>query len=135
MTLYAITDGEYSDYHIITVTASLEKAEKIVKLYSRGDYSARIETFEDGEANDDRLPYDVWIDRDGSVEASIADEYNYNAERNVITVRYYMSGYRYRVFVLANDKEHAKKIATDLLAEYKYRKQIEENAEWEKILK
>lgn len=37
-TFYAVTDGDYSDYHIIAITDNKERAENIKKLYS-GEYS------------------------------------------------------------------------------------------------
>lgn len=37
-TFYAITDGDYSDYHIIAITDNKERAENIKKLY-RSKYS------------------------------------------------------------------------------------------------
>lgn len=37
-TFYAVTDGDYSDYHIIAITDNKERAENIKKLYS-GNYS------------------------------------------------------------------------------------------------
>ena len=40
-TFYAVTDGDYSDYHIIAITDNKERAENIKKLYS-GNYSEPI---------------------------------------------------------------------------------------------
>lgn len=44
MKLYAITDGEYSDYGIITLTADEKKAERLAKMLN-----ANVEEYEDGE--------------------------------------------------------------------------------------
>lgn len=66
-TFYAVTDGDYSDYHIIAITDNKERAENIKKLYS-GKYSEpMIEEFFDGESKDEAL-YDVWYKTDGSYE-------------------------------------------------------------------
>lgn len=42
--LYAVTSGEYNDYHIITLTKSRKRAEKIAKMYD-----ADVEEYEDNE--------------------------------------------------------------------------------------
>ena len=52
MKLYAVTKGEYSDYHIIALTEDKEVAKKIAKLFSYGEYDydkAQVEEYEDGE--------------------------------------------------------------------------------------
>lgn len=52
MKIYAVTKGEYSDYHIIALTADKEAAQKIAKMFSYGecDYDqAQVEEYEDGE--------------------------------------------------------------------------------------
>ena len=41
MKLYAVTKGDYSDYHIITLTASEDAAKKIAKRFS-GTYDAIV---------------------------------------------------------------------------------------------
>lgn len=42
--LYAVTSGEYTDYHIITLTESRRRAEKIAEMYD-----ANVEEYEDNE--------------------------------------------------------------------------------------
>lgn len=49
-TFYAVTDGDYSDYHIIAITDNKERAENIKKLYSSKYSEPMIEEFFDGEA-------------------------------------------------------------------------------------
>ena len=53
MKLYAITDGEYSDYGIITLTADEKKAERLAKMLN-----ANVEEYEDGE-------YDTVLNHEG----------------------------------------------------------------------
>lgn len=53
MKLYAITDGEYSDYGIITLTADEAKAERLAKMLN-----ANVEEYEDGE-------YDTVLNHEG----------------------------------------------------------------------
>ena len=36
-TFYAVTDGDYSDYHIIAITDNKERAENIKKLYGNNE--------------------------------------------------------------------------------------------------
>ena len=44
-TFYAVTDGDYSDCHIIAITDNKERAENIKKLYSGGYSEPIIEEF------------------------------------------------------------------------------------------
>jgi len=44
-TFYAITDGDYSDYHIIAITDDKERAENIKKLYTTNWSEPMIEEF------------------------------------------------------------------------------------------
>lgn len=53
MKLYAITDGEYSEYEIITLTADEKKAERLAKMLN-----ANVEEYEDGE-------YDTVLNHEG----------------------------------------------------------------------
>lgn len=52
MTIYAITKGDYSDYHICALTVNKEKAEQLKKLYTTKWGEAFIEIFEDGEGSE-----------------------------------------------------------------------------------
>ena len=66
MTIYIITAGQYSDYHIIAATVDKERAEKICELH-KGNYTQpEIEKFEDSVEE----TYPVWritFDRNGDV--------------------------------------------------------------------
>ena len=53
MKLYAITDGKYSNYSIITLTADEAKAERLAKMLD-----ANVEEYEDGE-------YDTVLNHEG----------------------------------------------------------------------
>ena len=48
MKLYAVTKGDYSEYHIIALTVSNDAAKKIAKRFS-GTNDAMVEEYEDGE--------------------------------------------------------------------------------------
>lgn len=55
--LYAVTSGEYEDYHIITLTASRRRAEKIAEMYD-----ANVEEYEDSEKLTEKpLTYMVYV--------------------------------------------------------------------------
>ena len=114
-TFYAITDGDYSDYHIIAITDNKERAENIKKLYS-GEYSEpMIEEFLDGESKDEAFYY-VRYDTDGSYNVSLQDFSRQNfSDINIVKENILRDGWwKYSVIVMAKDKYHAIKIAQDL---------------------
>ena len=123
-TFYAVTDGDYSDYHIVAITDNKERAENIKKLYS-GEYSEpMIEEFFDGESKDEVL-YDVWYKTDGGYDTFLQDfdvrkfsDINI-VEENILRDDWWV----YSVLVMAKDENHAIKIAQDLWAEYKAKKE------------
>jgi hypothetical protein len=108
--LYAVTAGEYSDYHIITICSNKEKAEEICKLYNRGDpyYDASIE--ESG------LAFMTTEELTGSDKInSLFDTSNYTLNR-VVYKPYFDT---FTVVVSAENNDLAEKIAIDLVAEFK----------------
>lgn len=123
-TFYAVTDGDYSDYHIIAITDNKERAENIKKLYS-GKYSEpMIEEFFDGEAKNEAL-YDVLYNTDGSYNVTLQTfNKEYSSDINIIRENVPNNHWwKYQVLVIAKDKKHAIKIAQDLWAEYKAKKE------------
>lgn len=123
-TFYAVTDGDYSDYHIIAITDNKERAENIKKLYS-GKYSEpMIEEFFDSELKDEAF-YCVRYDTDGSYDVSLREfDSNNFFNINIINENTFRNDWwKYRVFVMAKDEHHAVKIAQDLWAEYKAKKE------------
>ena len=50
---YAVTDGDYSDYHIIAITDNKERADNIAKIYRDDGWNAepKIEEFVDSGVN------------------------------------------------------------------------------------
>lgn len=111
MKLYAITKGDYSDYHICALTSSKSKAKKLKLLYSGQYYDARIEEYEDGEGDDVNVCW--WCDHNGC--NAQFKEYPEN-ERIVINPRTKeIAG----VYVFSKDAAHAEKKAQDMIAEYK----------------
>lgn len=123
-TFYAVTDGDYSDYHIIAITDNKERAENIKKLYS-GNYSEpMIEEFFDGEAKNEAL-YDVLYSIDGGYNVTLQTfNKEYSSDINIIRENVpHNHWWEYHVLVIAKDENHAIKIAQDLWAEYKAKKE------------
>lgn len=123
-TFYAVTDGDYSDYHIIAITDNKERAENIKKLYGNNYSEPMIEEFFDGEAKNEAL-YDVVYKTDGSYKVFLRD-FDMNELSNINIVNentFHNDWWKYRVLVMAKDRTHAIKIAQDLWAEYKAKKE------------
>lgn len=74
--LYAVTSGEYEDYHIITLTESRRRAEKIAEMYD-----ADVEEYEDNEELTAKPPtYTVYA----YGGADCCEQHLDNVEKNVI---------------------------------------------------
>lgn len=123
-TYHAVTDGDYSDYHIIAITDNKERAENIKKLYSSKYSEPMIEEFFDGEAKNEAF-YDVLYNTDGSYNVTLQTfDKKYSSDINI--VRENISNnhwWKYQVLVIAKDKSYAIKIAQDLWAEHKAKKE------------
>lgn len=112
MKIYAVTQGEYSDYHICALTLSAEKAERIKKVYSTFFHPAEIEIYEDGEDAELNFLFcyesefdDIYVENEGDHEEGVIPlDDNFN------------------VYVRAEDQEHARKKAYDMIAKYKAQK-------------
>lgn len=120
MKVYVLTSGEYSDYGIECVVLEKEKAERLVKAhpywmieeYDTDDvqifekYVYRVQLFDDGSCH----VYEDSISRWTKIQLNQVFRYGLGRVR----------GQYWQVYVEAQDSEHAKKIAYDLIAEYKY---------------
>lgn len=125
MKIYIITKGDYSSYHICAVSTDKNKAETLRKAFSDSWDEAQIETYESDEflteiENGFKL-YDCVMKEDGNMsittfESSI--DYINSAD---FKVKKYEKAYK--VYVWAKDKEHARKIAADKIAEFKAKKE------------
>lgn len=74
--LYAVTSGEYTDYHIITLTENRRRAKKIAEMYD-----ANVEEYEDNEELTAKpLTYTVYAYGGADCRESHLD----NVEKNVI---------------------------------------------------
>lgn len=116
--IYVITEGSYSDYHIITATLDHKAAKRLAK-----QFNANIEKYEDGKC----IPADpIWVcfigddgvrvsaaGGDYAVPDAMLKKVYYNSKMNKITT-----------YVFAKDEAHATKIACDRYAEWKANQSI-----------
>lgn len=120
MKIYVVTEGSYSDYHIVGVSDDVETAYKIA------DYrGAEVETYDTNDFTDDRLFWlytcHTWYDDYGekqereSIECRMQDEFH----EEVNIVRSIWDKRSYKVVVKANDRDHALKTARDMVAQYR----------------
>lgn len=125
--VYIVEKGFYSDKTIIGVYATKEEAEIVIaelarRLPEEDDYY-RFKEYEVGKPSldKDKNYYLILYDEEYKIiKVSEDDEFNFNFE-------YYLDGYSYlrnTMVVPAYNEQHAIKIASDRLAELKYRKEI-----------
>lgn len=122
MKVYVITEGCYSNYHICGVALNEEKAEKIAKLchgeVEEYDTQGWSQFLQGGTA------YNVWVFGDGTTTVRLRSYFDENTKKEIKQVRDYNS--HYVVSVIARDENHAKKIGTDLVAQYRYEHEVEQ---------
>lgn len=114
---YAVTTGDYSEYHIVTITENKENAERIAAAYD-----GLVEEYEDNITN----PIGVWqvrynekekmwypcnVDRDWEKVKDMEPRYEQSWIFNCDNCWY--------TYVHAEDKEHALKIAQDKYSQWK----------------
>lgn len=125
-TVYVITKGSYSDYHICAVALDRENAKRLCKLFKSG-YVDKPEIEEwDTEKYEDllagRIPHYVTFLENGDV---------YSVHTNICGVEYFETGISeitclhngkgapcLKVMLYAEDKESAVKIAAEKRAKY-----------------
>lgn len=124
MKVYVITEGEYSDYHIIGVAESREKAKRISNMFEGSFSLPNIEEYDtDFWVKDDRQAYCVRVNAEGKI--SIGRLWHDEPIGIVTERRDWITGKidGYSVIVYAKDEKHAFKIAQDKIAEFKARKE------------
>lgn len=129
MKVYVITAGVYSDYHICAVTTHPESAENLRLRYSDDRYTANIEIYE--TEIDLIRPDTCWfvsVNSMGKLTSMYELPSIYCKQINKV----HEADGKYEVFVQTKDESHAKKIAFDLIATYKYEKFIEDLDEFKK---
>lgn len=111
--IYVVTDGDYSDYHIIAATVHKEAAERLAKRYN-----AHIEEYEDGIAIPD---YPIWRCEVSDSECQVSKFESDYAIPDAMDKRFFKCSKRGGAlcYVFAKDEDHARKIACDRYAEWK----------------
>lgn len=119
MKIYAITSGDYSEYHICAVADNMKRAKELQKFFGADnietfDTETYTSIFERGYKE-----YSCRMNEDGMID--IGEKYTHDFP-DVKVVRYGTRNSEYfHLDVIAKDKEHAQKIFTDKVAEYKAR--------------
>lgn len=118
-TYYAVTEGEYSDYRIITITEDKEKAERIAAAYD-GD----VEEYEDCIIN----PIGLWkiyhYEKNGDwvvfhSDRDVEDIKDVEWKPDYFESTLFNDGMAWTIYVTAENRELAKKIAYDKYAQWK----------------
>ena len=119
--IYVVTQGSYSDYHIVAVTLDKDIAEKIKAKFSNGWGDCEIEEYGDAEVML-KPAWCIYFDKDGNVcdtdECDSAYSYSRIGEVYEKTSLYYGGNYHIYVVVSADDLESAIKIAAEKRAKY-----------------
>lgn len=131
MKIYVVTEGDYSDYHIVGVTTDRETAEAYCEVSTNRWYEPKVEEYDTKAFADIRTakPYRATMEEDGTMTVEEEDRSSYEGavEHQVYHMRRRggLSTY-YEVLVLAEDEQHARKIAADYIAEAKWEEQQHE---------
>ncbi len=121
MKLYAITRGDYSDYHIITLTADKNVANQLAKRFKSNDDfygDARIEEYEAGEIILGKELYYVRME-DGNITDVREDYSDYNIYNTSVTKVKGLKGKEvYYTYVLTDSRDKAQKIGKDRIMKH-----------------
>ena len=124
--VYVLTSGEYSDYCIEAVKLDKDQAETLERIHP--DW--RVEEYDTDDIKIlEKYRYWVCVKDSGAVHANIPYCEPPNTPLNrprYCRAPWWQQRGCWEVYVEAKDAEHAKKIAIDLIAKEKYRKQIDE---------
>lgn len=116
--IYVVTQGCYSDYHIVAATLDKKLAEKIAAKFSDQYDDCRIEEYGDAEVML-RPAYAIYFNDSGNVDSTheCKDAYDYSGLGNCNEYRYGFNR-KMRVTVSADNLESAIKIAAEKRAKY-----------------
>jgi hypothetical protein len=132
-TVYILTKGNYSDYHIIGVETDLERAENIQKLLTGDGYGEQVEIEEWEVGKFDVLnlypkgmflylvlpnPPD-WMDGGMIIGNTLVQKESPSMNVKTNEIIPWEEGRTYGVMVWARDYEHAARIGTDLIAQHR----------------
>ena len=115
--LYAVTSGECEDYHIIALTKSRRRAEKIAEMYG-----ARVEAYVDGEPVEvfrqkpekRKEPERTWLAKREGGKIYVIPESSKTRASSVL--------FGCRIFIKASAIEEAMRIAVSMFADYDLRR-------------
>lgn len=123
MIVYVVTQGSYSDYHVVGVTLDKSKAEKIAKISSNQYDNAQIEEYDTDKwetiGNNDDLYLIKYVKAYGgitSIEKRNDDYFIDDALNKVVDKNRHDADYM--TYVLADSYEKALKIGADRIAEF-----------------
>lgn len=118
-TIYVVTQGDYSDYHIVSATTDHELAKKIAAKFDDGYEDCRIEEYGDAEIMI-RPAWVIYFDKTGNVETTLECDcaYDYSNIGKVYENNTYWGQPRIWVYVSADSLESAIKIAAEKRAKY-----------------
>lgn len=119
--IYVVTQGSYSDYHIVAVTMDRDIAEKIVAKFSNDWGECEIEEYGDAEVML-KPAWRIYFDKDGNVceTAECDSDYDYSCIGEVCEKKniYFGRNYHIHAVVSADDLDSAIKIAAEKRAKY-----------------
>ena len=130
--VYIVTQGEYSDYHIVTVFTNRRDAEVYCAMQNRGNidyWGYSISEYNIGEVAyppDVKIGYLFAMGVNGRMR--LVGTFTKRIGKNVIVPNVVRAetdcyGTEYEVGVMATSREQAEKIAQDLIAKYKAEKE------------
>jgi len=123
MKIYIITRGDYSDYTICGATLDKDRAELLRRFYSTRYDQANIEEYEtDDEPEIKTLQkikpvFTFGILENGKLlDTASREYYDHNCQENIFRFSNHPKDNTFYAYVIADDYEHAKKIAYDTRA-------------------
>jgi hypothetical protein len=119
-TLWELSDGEYSDYHIIGVYSTEENAEAAAKIFGGTVGPITLDPGVD-QVRAGLSPWEVSMRQDGNNAFALLGYRPNEKPRGMYKIEAYMGFSKERLLVLhadvwARDKEHAIKIVNELRA-------------------
>jgi hypothetical protein len=118
MLVYLVTDGDYSDYHVLGVFSTMDRAARYKELYNAENDIAvfALDPAHPPVIAEGMLPWSVVICKDGTVSQLDRRSVRYAPTRaRWMPVRLWtMDEYGLIVFCWARDAAHAVKIAGDI---------------------
>jgi hypothetical protein len=108
--IFVVTDGNYSDYHIIGVWTDGDVAKKYADVLG-----ATVEEYEDGEKRSDLFFWSIYANHDGKMTLCAVDDVNQPYQN--IGVKYNSNGV-WKIYLNAVSREQAIKSANEMRTQY-----------------